>query len=75
MSPAREESDPTVDQPALPPRALGLSLLEIYYTRLYNASLLFCKPILFQEYLDGKLPGFFLKALFALATLYVLTSL
>ncbi|KAF7596914.1 hypothetical protein BBP40_011959 [Aspergillus hancockii] len=71
MNSAREDSSSNVDQPTLPPRALGLSLLEIYYTRIYNASLLFYKPLLFQQYLDGKLPGFLLKALFALATLFL----
>ncbi|KFY76847.1 hypothetical protein V499_03625 [Pseudogymnoascus sp. VKM F-103] len=50
---------------ALPARAVGLSLLEIYFTRIYNAHLLFCKPILFQEYLEGKVPTVLLKAIFA----------
>ena len=59
------------EQPPLPPTALGLSLLEIYFTRIYNASILFCKPILFQEYLEGRVHGALLRALFALATLCV----
>ncbi|QMW30247.1 hypothetical protein G4B84_005582 [Aspergillus flavus NRRL3357] len=63
-----------VVRPPLPPRALGLSLLDIYFTRIYNASVLFCKPILFQQYLDGRIPEVLLKALFALATLYVIAS-
>ncbi|KAB8227374.1 uncharacterized protein BDW43DRAFT_247250 [Aspergillus alliaceus] len=62
---------PDVDQPPLPPRALGLSLLDIYFTRIYNASVLFCKSTLFQQYLDEKVPGVLLKALFALATLFL----
>ncbi|KAI9934784.1 hypothetical protein ASPWEDRAFT_31144 [Aspergillus wentii DTO 134E9] len=56
---------------ALPSRAVGLSLLEIYFTRAYNASLLFCKPLLFQEYLEGKVPTPLLKAIFALAALFL----
>ncbi|KAE8319391.1 hypothetical protein BDV41DRAFT_519887 [Aspergillus transmontanensis] len=60
-----------VARPPLPPRALGLSLLDIYFTRAYNASVLFCKPILFQQYLDGRIPEVLLKALFALATLFL----
>ena len=64
----REGLTADVAWPPLPPRALGLSLLDIYCTRIYNASVLFCKPILFQEYLDGKIPEVLLKALFALAT-------
>ncbi|KAL2784287.1 hypothetical protein BJX66DRAFT_344159 [Aspergillus keveii] len=59
------------NEPPLPPRAIGLSLLEIYFTRIYNASLLFYKPLLFQDYLDGKLPDILLKAIFALSTLFL----
>ena len=54
---------------SLPSRAVGLSLLEIYFDRIYNASLLFCKPVLFQEYIEEKLPDYLLKGLFALASL------
>ena len=54
---------------SLPSRAVGLALLEIYFGRIYNASLLFCKPVLFQEYIEEKLPGYLLKGLFALASL------
>jgi hypothetical protein len=57
--------------PPLPSRAIGLSLLEIYFTRIYNASLLFYKPLLFKNYLDGNLPDVLLKAMFALSTLYI----
>jgi hypothetical protein len=52
---------------SLPSRAVGLSLLEIYFDRIYNASLLFFKPVLFQEYIEGKLPDYMLKGIFALA--------
>ena len=71
MSSVAAETASDSDQPALPPTALGLSLLEIYFARIYNASLLFYKPILFQQYLEGRLHGALLKAIFALATLYV----
>lgn len=53
----------------LPPPALGLSLLEIYFSRLYNAPILFFKQLLFQDFLAGTIPGFLLKALYANATL------
>lgn len=33
---------------------------------------MFYKPVLFQQYLAGELHGALLKALFALATLYVM---
>lgn len=55
----------------LPPRAIGLSLLEIYFDRVYNASLLFYKPALFSDYLDDKLPSFLLRSVFALASLFL----
>lgn len=58
------------DQPPLPPTALGLSLLELYFTRVYNASLLFYRPVLLQQYIEGELHGALVRALFALATLY-----
>ena len=63
---------PNEDQPPLPPIALGLSLLELYFTRIYNAPLLFHKSVLFQQYLEQKLHGALLRALLALATLWVL---
>ena len=68
--PVRRELPLNFDQPPLPSRVIGLSLLEVYFTRIYNASLLFYKPFLFQNYLNGKLPDILLKAIFALSTLY-----
>lgn len=69
------ETEPTQlsgsDQPPLPPTALGLSLLELYFTRVYNASLMFHKTVLFQQYLEQELHGALLRALLALATLCV----
>ncbi|KAF4499598.1 hypothetical protein FAGAP_4213 [Fusarium agapanthi] len=35
----------------LPPRAVGLALLDIYFERLYNATLLFNRTQLFESYL------------------------
>ncbi|KAL3484767.1 hypothetical protein BJX62DRAFT_218240 [Aspergillus germanicus] len=58
-------------QPPLPPTALGLSLLELYFTRIYNSTLLFHKPVLFQQYLEHELHGALLRALLALATLFL----
>ncbi|KAL2843188.1 hypothetical protein BJY01DRAFT_215993 [Aspergillus pseudoustus] len=63
--------NPDKDQPPLPPTALGLSLLELYFTRIYNAPLLFHKPVLFQQYLEQQLNGALLRALLALATLFL----
>lgn len=69
--PVRRELPFDFDQPPLPSRVIGLSLLEVYFAHIYNASLLFHKPFLFQNYLNGKLPDVLLKAIFALSTLYV----
>lgn len=38
---------------------------------MYNASVLFHKPLLFQQYIEGKVHRALLRTLFALATLYV----
>ncbi|QMW33489.1 hypothetical protein G4B84_008955 [Aspergillus flavus NRRL3357] len=62
---------PDQDQPPLPPTALCLALLELYFTRIYNASLLFHKPVLFQQYLEQELHGALLRAMLALATLFL----
>ncbi|CAI7659636.1 unnamed protein product [Penicillium pancosmium] len=69
MSPIATEPAGVSDERPLPPTALGLSLLELYFTRVYNAHLLFFKPTLFQRYLQGEVHVVLLKALFALATL------
>lgn len=65
------ESARIPDQPSLPPTALGVFLLELYFTRVYNAHILFHKPILFQQYLEQELHGCLLRALLTLPTLYV----
>jgi hypothetical protein len=53
----------------LPPRAIGLALLDIYFERLYNATLLFNRTQLFESYLDGSLPPYLLRSIFALSSL------
>src|SRR4051812_3918326 len=57
------------DDMNLPPPALGLSLLEIYFSRVYHAPIVFHKPALFQGYLSDSIPEYLLKALFAVATM------
>lgn len=63
--------DGDVDAPSalLPPRTLGLSLLELYWSRFYKSSLLFYKPQLFSDYMEGRLPDYLLRSLFAVASL------
>ncbi|KIW10056.1 hypothetical protein PV08_11832 [Exophiala spinifera] len=62
---------PRAEDCALPPFSAGLGLLEIYFSRVYNASLLFWKPLLFQQYVEGKIPAFLLRAIFAISALFV----
>ncbi|KAI0010975.1 hypothetical protein F4779DRAFT_616042 [Xylariaceae sp. FL0662B] len=61
--------DPSLEE--LPPRAIGLALLDIYFERLYNANLLFNRSRLFESYLDCATPSFLLRAIFALASLFL----
>jgi hypothetical protein len=70
MKSGAADSTCEAEVPPLPPTALGLALLEIYFSRIYNAPLLFNKSLLFDQYLNGQVHGALLKALFALATLY-----
>ncbi|KAF5550760.1 hypothetical protein FMEXI_3719 [Fusarium mexicanum] len=55
----------------LPPRAIGLALLDIYFERLYNATLLFNRTQLFESYLDGSMPPYLLRSIFALSSLFL----
>lgn len=57
-----------VDDAALPPVMFGLSLLEVYFSHVYNSSLLFLKTTLLQNYIEGKVPAYLLRAVFALST-------
>jgi len=73
VDPPRDTTCPDADIKAmeLPPRAIGLGLLEIYFERIYNAELLFRKATLFQDYLNGSVAPYLLRAIFAMATLFL----
>ncbi|KAM3457808.1 hypothetical protein MY3296_000881 [Beauveria thailandica] len=68
---ARESTLESDQPPPLPPTSLGLALLEIYFARIYNASVMFHKPLLFQQYIEGKVHVALLRAMFAMATLFL----
>ncbi|KAF2010174.1 hypothetical protein BU24DRAFT_467649 [Aaosphaeria arxii CBS 175.79] len=68
---ASQPSHVDIGSSDLPPRAIGLGLLDIYFERLYNAPLLFRKSDLFESYLNNSTPSFLLKALFALASRFL----
>jgi hypothetical protein len=55
----------------LPTTEVGLLLLEVYFKRIYNATLLFHKPIAFQLYMQNGIPDFLLRAIFAHAAVFM----
>ncbi|KAI9703034.1 MAG: hypothetical protein M1820_006025 [Bogoriella megaspora] len=55
----------------LPSTEVGLLLLEIYFKRLYNATLLFHRNIAFQLYMEDKIPQYLLRAIFAHAAVFL----
>jgi hypothetical protein len=55
----------------LPPTEVGLLLLEVYFKRVYNATLLFHKNIAFQLYMQNAIPGYLLRAIFAHAAIFL----
>ncbi|KAH6866264.1 hypothetical protein B0T10DRAFT_611926 [Thelonectria olida] len=77
-SSARPNPDP-ISSPAsavtegadLPPSEVGLLLLEVYFKRVYNASLLFHKSIAFQLYRQNAIPDYLLRAIFAQAAVFM----
>ncbi|KAF2010993.1 hypothetical protein BU24DRAFT_50654 [Aaosphaeria arxii CBS 175.79] len=71
LNPLGSNSDPPPAAASLPPLAAGLVLLEIYFSRIYNAPLLFVKSALFQDYIEGCVPDVLLKSIFALASLFL----
>ncbi|PYI02897.1 hypothetical protein BO78DRAFT_389793 [Aspergillus sclerotiicarbonarius CBS 121057] len=55
---------------ALPPRSLGVKLLEIFVSRNAATSFLFHEGKLFRDYMSDAMPPFMLRAIFALAALF-----
>ncbi|KAH8201682.1 hypothetical protein TruAng_004120 [Truncatella angustata] len=55
----------------LPSTEVGLLLLEIYFKRVYNATLLFHKTVAFQLYRQDGIPGYLLRAIFAHAATFL----
>lgn len=57
----------------LPSPEVAILLFEIYFSRLYNASLLFHKKSLLSDYAANRVPDFVALSVFALASMYVYT--
>jgi hypothetical protein len=67
---ANPNSDET-EAAELPSTEVGLSLLEIYFKRVYNATLLFHKSIAVQLYMQNDIPDYLLRAIFAQAAIFL----
>jgi hypothetical protein len=73
-TPCKEQSVAGFDQSesaALPSTEVGLLLLEVYFKRIYNATLLFHKHIVFQVYMQNGIPDYLLRAIFAHAAIFL----
>ncbi|KAF2500912.1 hypothetical protein BU16DRAFT_185557 [Lophium mytilinum] len=55
----------------LPSTEFGLLLWEVYFKRIYNSTLLFHKSIAFQLYMEDRIPGYLLRAIFAHAAIFL----
>lgn len=55
----------------LPSTEVGLLLLEIYFKRIYNSTLLFHKSLAFQLYMQHEIPDYLLRAIFAHAAIFL----
>jgi hypothetical protein len=62
---------PEAGSAELPTTEVGLLLLEVYFKRIYNATLLFHKPIAFQLYMQNGIPDYLLRAIFAHAAVFL----
>ncbi|KAF8849285.1 hypothetical protein BDZ45DRAFT_238620 [Acephala macrosclerotiorum] len=55
----------------LPSSEVAIFLIEIFFSRLYNASLLFHKATFLSDYHANKVPDFVALSIYALASIYV----
>lgn len=60
----------TFIQPHLPTHEIALALIDIYFSYVYNSSLLFHKPTFLSDYKAGKIADFVLLSVLAVATMY-----
>jgi hypothetical protein len=59
----------------LPTPEVARILIDIYFSHLYNASLLFHKPTFLSDYAANKVPDFIILSIFALGSLLVCPQL
>jgi len=55
----------------LPTREVAIFLIEIFFSHLYNATLLFHKASFLSDYHANKVPDFLTLSIYALASMYV----
>lgn len=68
---ATPPAPPVLRQVPFPSKEIALLLIEIYFSRLYNASLLFHKQTLLSDLDSRSIPDFIFLSIFALASMYV----
>jgi hypothetical protein len=70
-TPCQEQFVADVDLAELPSTEVGLLLLEVYFKRIYNSTLLFHKHMVFQVYMQNGIPDYLLRAIFAHAAIFL----
>ncbi|KAL9069590.1 MAG: hypothetical protein Q9157_006102 [Trypethelium eluteriae] len=59
------------EEAELPSTEVGLLLLEVYFKRLYNATLMLHKSVAFELYITNQIPAHLLRAIFAHAAVFL----
>jgi hypothetical protein len=60
----------TSQEAAIPPTDVALFIIEIYFSHVSNAALMFHKPTFNSDYVNNKVPDFLSLSIFALASMY-----
>ena len=61
----------TLGRVTLPSSEVAIFLIEIYFSRVYNAHLIFHKKTFLSDYAANRVPDFVALSIFALASMYV----
>ncbi|KAL9087904.1 MAG: hypothetical protein Q9165_006466 [Trypethelium subeluteriae] len=59
------------EEAELPSTEVGLLLLEVFFKRIYNATLLLHKSVAFQLYTTNSIPAYLIRAIFAHAAIFL----
>lgn len=55
----------------LPSSEIAMFLIEVYFSRIYNATLLYHKPRFISDWISGRLPSFIALSIFASASIFL----